>query len=158
MPAMFLQAPGPNIAFGTTPSGATYISDPNGLVVVTNAGVNDELYLLGAGCVALVPGGFGQNALQTGTAYTVQLSDNAQEIVGTNAGAFTLNLPKAMPPGFYVNATQGGAGTVSANALSGASLAGAHHDTAAQYLQIKCVVIANPDGASATWAVMRVGS
>src|SRR5438105_706171 len=115
MTAIFVQAPGPNINFGTAPSGSTYISDANGLVVITGAtagAVNDELYLLGAGCIALVPGGFGQNSLQTGTSYTVQLSDAAQEIVCTNAGAFALNLAKTMPVGFCISATQGGAGTV----------------------------------------------
>src|SRR5205814_5731032 len=124
-----LQAPGPNIAFGTAPSGSTYISDANGLVIIGNGSVGDELYLLGAGCLALVPGGFGANAGQTGTSYTVQATDLAQEIVCTNAGAFTLNLPKTMPAGFAVAATQGGAGTVTANALSGASTVGAHQTT-----------------------------
>jgi hypothetical protein len=156
--AIFLQAPGPNINFGTAPSGSTYISDANGLVVITNAGVNDETYLLGAGCVALVPGGFGGNANQTGTSYTVQQSDLATEIVCTNAGAFTLNLPKTMPVGFYVHATQGGAGTVTANALSGATLVGAHATTSGQYLQIKCLVIQNGDGNSAVWDVIRMGA
>jgi hypothetical protein len=47
---------------------------------------------------------------------------------------------------------------VSANALSGATLVGAHTTTGAQYFQLKCVVIANSDGLSAVWAVMRVGS
>ena len=155
---IFIQAPGPNIAFGAAPSGSTYVSDSNGLVVITNSSVSDELYLLMAGCIALVPGGFGQNSLETGTGYTVQLSDCAQEIVCTNAGAFTLNLPKTMPVGFYVNATQGGAGTVTANALSGASLVGSFHTISAQYLQLKCVVIQNSDGASAVWATIRVGS
>src|SRR5579862_2427419 len=153
-----LQAPGPDIAFGAAPSGSTYISDQNGLVVVGNGSVNDENYLLGAGCIALVPGGFGGNSNQTGTSYTVQESDLAQEIVCTNAGAFTLNLPKTMPVGFYVNATQGGAGTVTANPKSGASTVGAHQTTSGQYLQLKCVVIQNSDGVSAVWATLRVGS
>jgi hypothetical protein len=158
MTAIFVQAPGPDIAFGTAPSGSTYISDANGLVVLTNNDVDDALYLLGAGCVALSPGGFGQNSLETGTSYTVQLSDNAQEIICTNAGAFTLNLRKTMPVGFSVSATQGGAGTVTANALSGATLVGAHTTTAGQYLQLKFVVIQNSDGLSAVWATIRVGS
>jgi hypothetical protein len=158
MPAIFLQAPGPNIAFGTAPSGSSYISDADGLVVVANGSGNDMLYLLGAGCIALAPGGFGGNANQTGTSYTVQQSDLAQEIVCINAGAFTLNLPRTMPTGFYVNATQGGAGTVTANALAGATLVGAHQNTSGQYLQLKCVVVQNSDGVSAVWATFRVGS
>jgi hypothetical protein len=156
--AIVLQAPGPNINFGTAPSGSTYISDPNGLVVITNGSMSDESYLLGAGCIGLVPGGFGGNANQTGTSYTVQASDLAQEIICTNAGAFTLNLPATFPVGFYVNATQGGAGTVTANALGSGTLVGAHSSTSGQYLQIKCVVIANNAGlTAATWDVMRVG-
>jgi|SRR5215469_7487118 len=156
-----LQAPGPNIAFGTAPSGSSYISDANGLVVIAAAGANavsDELYLLGAGCIGLVPGGFGGNSNQTGTSYTVGESDVAQEIVCTNTSAFTLNLPNSMPVGFFVNATQGGAGTVTATPKPGASTVGAHQTTSGQYLQLKCVVIQNSDGQSALWATMRVGS
>lgn len=157
--AIVLQAPGPNINFGTAPSGSTYISDANGLVVVTNGSLSDETYLLGAGCVALVPGGFGGNANQTGTSYTVQASDLAQEIICTNGSAFTLNLPATFPVGFYINATQGGAGTVTANALGSGTLVGAHSSTSGQYFQIKCVVIAQ-NGAmnDATWDILRVGS
>jgi hypothetical protein len=158
---IFVQAPGPNIAFGTAPSGSSYIADANGLIVVNGTGataIDDLLYLTGAGCIVLSPGGFGENSLQTGTSCTVQLADNAQEIICTNAGAFTLNLPKNMPVGFFVNATQGGAGTVTANALSGAALVGAHTTTNGQYLQIKCLVIQNSDGNSAVWSVLRVGS
>lgn len=156
-----LQAPGPNINFGTAPSGSLYISDANGLIIVGGAGataVGDELYLLGAGCIGLVPGGFGGSSNQTGTSYTVQQGDLAQEIVCTNAAAFTLNLPNSMPVGFYVNATQGGAGTVTASPKSGASTVGAHQTAGGQYLQLKCVVIANSDGQSAVWATLRVGS
>jgi hypothetical protein len=108
--------------------------------------------------VALVPGGYGQNNLQTGTSYTVQTGDLAQEIICTNAGAFTLNLPKTMPAGFHLSATQGGAGTVTANPLAGASTVGAHQNTGGQYLQLKCVVIQNGDSQSAVWATLRVGS
>ena len=154
-----LQAPGPNINFGTAPSGSSYISDQNGLVVVTNASVNDETYLLNAGCIGLVPGGFGGNSNQTGTDYTIQQGDVAQEIVCTNAGAFTLHLPNSMPVGFYVIATQGGAGDVTASPKSGATRVGAHADTGSQYApQLKCVVIANSDGQSAVWNTIRVGS
>ena len=89
----------------------------------------------------------------------MQQSDLAQEIICTNASAFTLNLPANLPVGFYVNATQGGAGTVTANALGSGTLVGAHANTQGQYLQIKCVVIANNAGlTAATWAIMRVGS
>ncbi|HLY04282.1 MAG TPA: hypothetical protein VKR31_00895 [Rhizomicrobium sp.] len=156
-----LQAPGPNIVFGTAPSGASYTSDSNGFIAVLGTTINqasDIAFLLTAGCVCLSPGGFGGNSNQTGTSYTVQLTDNAQEIVCTNAGAFTLNLPKTFPVGFFANATQGGAGTVTANALSGASTVGAHQTTSGQYLQLKCVVIANSDGNSAVWDTIRVGA
>ncbi|HEX3429558.1 MAG TPA: hypothetical protein VHT03_01620 [Rhizomicrobium sp.] len=159
MASIVLQAPGPNIAFGAAPSGSTYISDANGLVVITNGSVNDELYLLGAGCIALVPGGFGGNSNQIGTLYTVQVTDLAQIIVCTNAGAFTLNLPATFPVGFYVDAIQGGAGTVTANPLGGGSTVGAHQTTQAQYLQLRCVVIANNAGlTAAVWDTIRMGA
>jgi len=159
--SIVLQAPGPNINFGTAPSGSTYISDANGLVVVSGTSnniANDETYLLAAGCIGLVPGGFGGNSNQTGTSYTVQQSDLACEIVCNNSGAFTLNLPATFPVGFYVNATQGGAGTVTANALGAGSTVGSHQTTSGQYYQLKCVVIANSDGLHAVWSTMRVGS
>ena|SRR5438105_5012489 len=154
-----LQAPGPNINFGTAPSGSSYISDANGLIVITNGSVSDQTYLLQAGCVNLVPGGIGGSNLQTGTDYTVQQSDLGCEIICTNAGAFTLHLPNAMPVGFYVIATQGGAGDVTASPKSGATRVGAHADTGAQYApQLKCVVIQNTDGQSAVWNTIQVGS
>jgi hypothetical protein len=52
MSIIVMQAPGPNIAFASLPSGATYISDPNGLIVLTGAGqVTDQVALVAVGCV-----------------------------------------------------------------------------------------------------------
>jgi hypothetical protein len=158
MAVIVMQAPGPNIAYAALPSGSTYTSDANALVVITNGSVSDQLALTLAGCVTLVPGGGGAQNLQTGTSYTLALADCGQEIVCTNAGAFTLNLPNVMPVGFFANATQGGAGTVTATALAGASTVGAHQATAGQYRQLKCVVIQNTSGTSAVWATLQVGS
>ena len=158
MAAIVMQAPGPDIAFAALPSGSTYTSDANALIVISNGSVNDQLALIDAGCVTLVAGGGGAQNLQTGTSYTLALSDSGQEIVCTNAGAFTLNLPNFMPVGFFANATQGGAGTVTADALAGASTVGAHQSTSGQYLQLKCVVIQNTNGTSAVWVTLRVGA
>jgi hypothetical protein len=158
MAAIVMQAPGAGIQYAALPSGSTYTSDANALIVITNGSVSDQLALLQAGCVTLVAGGGGAQNLQTGTSYTPALSDCGQEIVCTNAGAFTLHLPNSMPVGFFANATQGGAGTVTAAALTGASTVGTHQATAGQYKQLKCVVIQNSDGVSAVWATMQVGS
>jgi hypothetical protein len=158
MAIIVMQAPGPGIQYASLPSGSTYTSDANALIVVGNGNVSDQLALVEAGCVTLVSGGGGAQNLQTGANYTLALSDCGQEIVCTHGSAFTLNLPNFMPVGFFANATQGGAGTVTANALAGASTVGAHQATAGQYLQLKCVVISNTTGTNAAWATLQVGS
>jgi hypothetical protein len=50
-----LLAPAPGMTFVAMPSGSTYVSDANALVVVTNASVADELALIAAGCLPLEP-------------------------------------------------------------------------------------------------------
>jgi hypothetical protein len=54
---IFLLAPGPNINFGTAPSGASYVSNGLGLITITNGAVADEAALISAGCTALYPAG-----------------------------------------------------------------------------------------------------
>ena len=54
---IFLLAPGPNINFGTAPSGASYVSNGLGLIAITNGAVADEAALIAAGCTALYPAG-----------------------------------------------------------------------------------------------------
>ena len=54
---IFLLAPGPDINFGTAPSGASYVSNGLGLIAITNGAVADEAALIAAGCTALYPAG-----------------------------------------------------------------------------------------------------
>src|SRR5437763_15469245 len=83
MAAIVMQAPGPDIAFAALPSGSTYTSDANALIVISNGSVNDQLALIDAGCVTLGAGGGGAPDLQTATSYTLALSDSGQETVCT---------------------------------------------------------------------------
>lgn len=55
MSNIFLLAPAPNMAFASLPSGSTYLSDENGLIVITNGSVADEAALIAAGCAPLAP-------------------------------------------------------------------------------------------------------
>jgi hypothetical protein len=52
---IYLLAPAPNMSFGGAPSGAFYISDPNGLIVITNGSTADQASLIAAGCTTLYP-------------------------------------------------------------------------------------------------------
>lgn len=50
-----LLAPAPGITFVAMPSGATYVADENALVKIANGSIADELALIAAGAVSLVP-------------------------------------------------------------------------------------------------------
>ncbi len=50
-----LLAPAARMSFGGAPSGAFYVSDPNGLIVITNGSAADEAALIAAGCATLYP-------------------------------------------------------------------------------------------------------
>lgn len=50
-----LLAPAANMAFGGAPSGASYRSDPNSLIVITNGSTADQASLIAAGCATLYP-------------------------------------------------------------------------------------------------------
>src|SRR5208282_409762 len=50
---ILLLAPAANMTFVAMPSGTTYTADQNGLVVVTNGSVADEVALISAGCQPL---------------------------------------------------------------------------------------------------------
>lgn len=52
-PLIFLLAPAANMTFASLPSGSTYLSDENGLIVITNGSVADENALVAAGCLVL---------------------------------------------------------------------------------------------------------
>jgi hypothetical protein len=52
-----MQSPAPGIVFRGCPSGNIYQADQNGLIVVTNGGVADQIALMDQGCATLVPFG-----------------------------------------------------------------------------------------------------
>ena len=57
---ILMQAPAPNLTFGALPSGASYVSDQDGLIHIANNSVADQSALAAAGCYMLSPfGGWG---------------------------------------------------------------------------------------------------
>lgn len=56
MNPIFLLAPAPNMTFASLPSGSTYVSDSNAVIVIHNGSVPDQVAMLNSGCVALVTG------------------------------------------------------------------------------------------------------
>jgi hypothetical protein len=52
---IILRAPAPNMSFGGAPSGASYVSDQNALIVITNGSAADQAALVAAGCTTLYP-------------------------------------------------------------------------------------------------------
>jgi len=147
-----LLAPAPAMTFVAMPSGVTYVSDANGLVLTTM--VADQLALVAAGCTALSPNPGGIARAETGIAYTLSNTDNANALIFTNAAPVTVTLPAASPVGFAVTLYQGGAGPVTAIAAGSASVATPNvATTPGPYCALYCIVIANP-GAAAQWAVI----
>lgn len=55
MANLLLLAPQAGMAFASLPSGSTYIADANGLVVISNGSLADEIALVAAGCAVLLP-------------------------------------------------------------------------------------------------------
>ncbi|MGH6889813.1 MAG: hypothetical protein ACREHF_11575 [Rhizomicrobium sp.] len=53
MANLYLLAPAANLSFASLPSGSTYLSDANGLVVVSNGSAADQAALAAAGCTPL---------------------------------------------------------------------------------------------------------
>ena len=152
---IFLLAPTPGMTFVAMPSGATYVADENGLVVVTNGQIADQLALVAAGCATLEPNAGGGVATQTGTAYTVASGDNADNIVFSNASPVIVTLPNALPTGFTVSLYQAGLGQVTAQAAAGASIATPNvATTPGPYCALFCIVVANTGGNAAQWAVI----
>ncbi len=63
---ILMLAPGPNMAFGSMPSGATYVSDQNALIRIGNDSAADQVALQGVGCFTLSPfGGWGSFGFAT---------------------------------------------------------------------------------------------
>jgi hypothetical protein len=152
---IFLLAPAPGMTFVAMPSGAAYVADGNGLIVVTNGSVADQLALIAAGCATLEPNAGGNVTVQTGTSYTVQPTDNGANIVFANASPITVTLPNTSPVGFAVSLYQGGAGQITAQAASGGSVVTPNVGTTpGQYCALTCLCIANATGANAQWDVI----
>lgn len=101
----------------------------------TNMGVND---------IWLGPPGEPVNA-QTGTSYTLVLTDGGSAITMTNAGANTLNIPLnssvAFPLGTAIVVVQGGAGSTTIDAATGVTLNGSDGATFALAEQYASVVL-----------------
>lgn len=55
MAKLLVLAPAGNTTFASLPSGSTYVSDPNGIIWITNGSVDDLIALITAGCLALAP-------------------------------------------------------------------------------------------------------
>lgn len=52
---IYLLAPAAFMSFGGAPSGASYVSDQNSLVVIVNGSAADQAALIAAGCTTLYP-------------------------------------------------------------------------------------------------------
>lgn len=85
--------------------------------------------------------------------YTPQKSDvNTLVLVNSSSGV-TITLPASFPVGACISFAQFGAGAVTFAAGSGATLPQGSPSTGAQYAIAAAIVVANPDGASATWLI-----
>lgn len=73
----------------------------------------------------------------------------------TDGSGVTVTLPRDLPIGFFCFIEQGGAGTVTVSAGTGATLVNrqSHTGTAGQYGIISVYVRANDGGLSAQWAL-----
>jgi len=92
---------------------------------------------------------------QVGTSYTMLASDYGKALTFTNAGAITVTLPNSLPKGWNVIVYQGGAGQVTFNPASGASMAQrlAKNRTAGQYALVTLMVMANTSGTNALYVL-----
>ena len=90
---------------------------------------------------------------QTGTAYTLQASDNNKVVTLTNAAAITLTLPNSLSAGFNCIIVQGGAGQVTVTAAAGATRNNrqGHTKLAGQHASGSVLVTANSNGTSAVY-------
>lgn len=72
---------------------------------------------------------------QTGTAYTILVTDNNKWITLNNAGTITVTVPRGLPLGFSCILNQIGAGTVTIAGASGVTINNidTHTDIAGQY-------------------------
>lgn len=92
---------------------------------------------------------------ETGTSYTLLLSDAATVVTLDNAGAITLNLPDDLPVGYNLLVVQKGAGGVTFSPQGGATLQNrqGHTTIAGQWGVASLVVIENTGGNSAVYVL-----
>lgn len=92
---------------------------------------------------------------QTGTAYTLQASDNGKVVEIANASAITLTLPNNLPVGFNCVVCQAGAGAITRALGSGATLRNrnSHTKTAGQWAEISLRVRSNAGGTVAEYVM-----
>lgn len=94
---------------------------------------------------------------QTGTAYTLQASDNGKVVELSNAAAVTLTVPNSLPVGFNCILSQTGAGLVTVAAGAGATVnAFAGLKSPGQWGEMSLRVRAN-SGGSAALAILGGG-
>lgn len=91
--------------------------------------------------------------LQTGTTYTLLVSDDGVPVDLANAAAITLTLPAAAAIGFSCLVTQAGAGQVTLALAAGATLRQRQSftKTAGQWAVVTLYVRTNPGGSAAEW-------
>ncbi len=157
MPNIFLLAPAANMAFASLPSGSTYLSDANGLIVVANGSVADQIALMAAGCITLNPLPGGGVNFQNGTAYAVASADNGNMLLFTSASAVTVTLPATLPAGFRTRVFVAGMGGLAVAAGAGATAVSPIGvlSTSVQYYAFDCSVISqNAAGTAAGWNVI----
>lgn len=107
----------------TIPSGYTLqFADPAGWTMISADGIVQVAGPKGANGIAATAG---VNS-QTGTSYTLAMSDMGKNVQCTNASSITLTVPPdgsvAFPVGAVILFSQGGAGVVTATAGSGVTL------------------------------------
>lgn len=92
---------------------------------------------------------------QTGTTYTVQVSDSGKVIDHANGSAITTTLPNNLPVGWCCTYAQTGAGQVTFSAASGATLRNrsSHTKVAGQWGLVTLEVRANSGGSAAEYVL-----
>ena len=141
MSNIYLLAPAANMSFASLPSGSTYLSDANGLIIT--ASVADQIALVDSGCITLNPLPGGGYNFQNGAGYTVAASDNGNMLLFTSSSAVTVTLPATLPVGFRCRVFVAGTGGLSIVAGSGANAVSPIGvlSTTVQYYQFDCSVI-----------------
>lgn len=107
------------------------------------------------GTESSTPRGLDKEVVQLTASETITHSHSGRVLQVNSSGSATLTLPSDLPPGFYFEAEQVGAGQVIFSAGSGATLRNrASSDrTAGQYARVRCEVATNTTGHGAAWTL-----